>query len=388
MDYATEYHIGNVHHPRTAKATEAAPPIGRVRRVDATPQRRRRSKQRQTEIRTRGNAADGFLKCTFLPKLRVDETARACKKSEDTERDFYQSLSLLAKHYGIEPMQTRQFPQPYNMALAISDMEEKLKQQVLGFQRIGVVQENGKIFLLSEERHNTGTTLYYIPVLPLFKMLKDPKRKKAAQLLVSVCSYLYHITDIPYYRQECSYLFWMYEMHRDWVEQDEETEDTHVYLRELSKAGLIGDLVEQKLYNRMNLQWFGQRLDRFESGDAFDRDCLMVGRNALALYTDYPSASIFRNAPMHKQEPYDVDYADETIGMEKYISFISDTEGWLYECIQDSINTEFNEYGALEVPTICKRFDGSDITTVNLDFEFRLFALLDDLCTVLYNYER
>lgn len=73
--------------------------------------------------------------------------------------------------------------------------------------------------------------------------------------------------------------------------------------------------------------------------------------------------------------------------MEKYISFIADTKGWLYESLSDTINNEFNEYGAMEEPTISKRFDGSEIPTTNLDFENRLFALLDDLCTLLDDYK-
>src|SRR5690606_40118408 len=122
------------------------------------------------------------------------------------------------------------------------------------------------------ERYNTGTTLYYIPVVPLFQMLNDPKRKKSAQLLISVCSYLYHIADVPYYRQEDSYLYWMYEMHKDWVEQDDETEETEMYNREFTKAELIGDSIEQKLFNRINLKVFQQRLNAFKSLDTFDHD--------------------------------------------------------------------------------------------------------------------
>ena len=72
----------------------------------------------------------------------------------------------------------------------------------------------------------------------------------------------------------------------------------------------------------------------------------------------------------------------------KVYFFYIDTKGWLYESIADSINNEFNEYGAIAEPTISKRFDGKeDITKNNLDFENRLFALLDDICTLLYNYE-
>jgi hypothetical protein len=151
--------------------------------------------------------------------------------------------------------------------------------------------------LLSEEKYSTGTTLYYIPIEPIYQMLREPKHKQNAHLLLSVCSYLYHIADVPYYRQQGSYLYWLYEMHREWTEQDEDREDNERYVREFDKAELIGDCMEQKIFNPMNLTFFEKRLNTFESRDVFDRECLDVAQKAFALYSDYPNESIFRNAP-------------------------------------------------------------------------------------------
>ena len=381
MNYATKHHIGNNQYTRTETTTAIAPTVGRVRQLATKTKRCKPSAERQAEIRTNSNATNGILKCTFLPKLKTAQSVQACQK---TERDFHKSLSKLAEHYSIEPMQTKDFEFPYNITLAMWDMETKVKRTNINWDSFKLVQDSKKTYFTSEERYNTGTTLYYIPIIPLFKMLKDPKRKKTAQLLISVCSYLYHIADVPYYRQEDSYLYWQYEMHKDWVEQDEETES---YKRELRNAEYIGDKIEQKLFNRINLKVFEQRLNRFESVDTFDRECHKVSCNAFALFTEYPNASIFRNAPISEEDPYNDDYETEAIGMEKYISFISDTKGWLYESLKESINNEFNECGILEEPTICKSFDGSKIKTNNLDFENRLFALLDDLCTILDDYK-
>lgn len=385
MNYATQQNIGNNPYTRTAKATEVAPTVGRVRTMDAKTKRRRPSTKRQTEIRTDSNATNGFLKCTFLPKLKTAQSVQACKKSE---RDFYQSLSKLAEHYSIEPMPTQQdYGYPYNMVLAMWDMDTKMKRSLRNWDGFKLILDSKKTFLTSEERYDTGTTLFYIPIVPLFEMLHDKQRKHTAHLLTSVCSYLYHIARIPYYRQEDSYLYWLYETHKDWIDNDDETEETESYKNELRKAETIGDKIEQKLYNRINLTVFEQRLSRFKSRDTFDHECWKVACNAFALYTEYPTASIFRNAPMPEQDPYTDDCENEVIGMEKYISFIADTKGWLYESVKDSINNEFNECGVLEEPTISKAFDGKKISVGNLDFENRMFELLDDLSYLLNNYK-
>ena len=383
MNYATQHHIGNYQHTRTETTTAIAPTVGRVCQLDAKTKGCKPSAERQAEVRTDSNATNGILKCTFLPKLKTAKSVQACQK---TERDFHKSLSKLAEHHSIEPMQTQDFEFPYNIVLSMWDMETKVKRTNSNWDGFRLVKDSRKTYFISEERYNTGTTLYYIPVVPLFKMLKDPKRKKTAQLLLSVCSYLYHIAQIQYYRQEESYLYWLYEMMNDWVEQDEETEETESYKSELRNAEYIGDRIEQKLFNRTNLKVFEQRLNRFKSVDMFDKECWQVACNAFALCTEYPNATIFRNATLPEKDPYEDD-ENEIIGMEKYISFIADTRGWLYESLSDTINNEFNEYGAMEEPTISKRFDGSEIPTANLDFENRLFGLLNDLSGILYEYK-
>ncbi|HTO16532.1 MAG TPA: hypothetical protein VLZ83_12225 [Edaphocola sp.] len=383
MDYAQTYHIGGHHSTRKKATTAIVPTVGRVRQLDAKNQGCQRNSERQTEVCTNSHVTNGFLKTSFLPKLKESKTVHSCKRTAKTERDFYRSLSRLAEHYKIKPMQTDQFEHPYNMALAIWDMEEKLKQRVLNWSEIRLVQDGKRTYFISEEEYDTGATLYYVPIEPLYLMLHDPKRKRNAQLLMSVCSYLYHIVDIPYYRQEDNYLFWIYETHKDWIEEEEE--ETEMNKREFVKAEWIGDIIEQKLFNRINLKVFEKRLDSFKSRDGFDHECCQVAHKAFDLYTEYPQESIFRNVPFPEENPYDDEYG--TIEMEKYISFIADTEGWLYDTIANSINNELNEYGELQEPNICKCFDGSEITASNFDFEHRLFALLHDICDLLYNYK-
>ena len=386
MNYATDNDIGNSATVRAKKTKTGSRTARRVYGLDAETQGHQRGAERQTKVSACGNATDGFLNVSFLPRLQQSKTLQAVEDISKTESDFYASLDSLAEHYHIVPMPTRHFEYPYNMALAVWDLEEKLKKSVGNFSELRLLQDNHKTYLLSEEKYSTGTTLYYIPIEPIYQMLKAPKYKKNAQLLLSVCSYLYHIADVPYYRQQGSYLYWLYEMHREWTEEEQDREENERYIREFDKAEFIGDCMGQKFFSPMNLNFFEKRLNGFKSRDAFDKQCLDIGKKAFAIYTDYPNESIFRNAPMNNRDE-DEETENESIGMEKYISFISDTKGWLYESIEESINNEFNEYGTMDEPTILKCFDGSELTENSLDFESLLFALLDDMCALLYNYK-
>ena len=379
---ATKNNIGKNQSSRRKRTTTTALAIGRLRKVASKTQNSTRNTERPTEIRTDSNASNGFLKCRFLPKQEETPSVQDFKERLKIERDFYQSLSNFVRQYNIETMQTKDFGFPYNIALAMWDLEKKVEQVNEDWNSFKLIRNNRKILFVKEERYYTGTSLYYVPIVPLFQMLKDPKHKQNAQLLLSVCSYLYHIADVPYYRQQNSYMYWIYEMHEDWIEQgDEAEEDMQEFRREFKISKTIGDKIEKKLFNRKNLELFEQRLNRFESHTEFDHDCHKVASNAFSLYTEYPETSIFRNRPTPEQDPYNDD--NKAIGMDMYISFVADTKGCLYDNIEESINAEFNEYGSIEEPTIYTPINGTELSKADFNFENRFFTLMEDLYKIL-----
>ena len=379
---ATKNNIGKNQSSRRKRTTTTALAIGRLRKVASKTQNSERNTERPTEIRTDSNAYNGFLKCRFLPKQEETPTVQDCKERLKIERDFYQSLSNFARQYNIEPIQTKDFGFPYNIALAMWDLEKKVEQVNEDWNSFKLIRNNRKILFVKEERYYTGTSLYYVPIVPLFQMLKDPKHKQNAQLLLSVCSYLYHIADVPYYRQQNSYLYWIYEMHEDWIEQgDEAEEDMQEFRREFKISKTIGEKIEKKLFNRKNLELFEKRLTHFKSHTDFDQDCYKVASDAFALYTKYPETSIFRNQPTPEQDPYNDD--NKAIGMDMYISFVADTKGCLYDNIEESINAEFNEYGSIEEPTVYTPINGTELSKADFDFENRFFKLMEDLYKIL-----
>ncbi|MBS1666475.1 hypothetical protein [Chitinophaga defluvii] len=384
MEYAAQYYIGHHSNATKAKTKETVQTIKRVHSIDTTHKRCTRNRQRQTEVRAGANVANAFLKTTFLPKLEIIKSVQSPMEVEKIETDFYHSLFEVARHYnGFEPLDTRTFGYPYNLALSVWEVENHLKRNVRNWNSLRLVQDDkGKTFFISEEQYCTGATLYYIPVVPLYKMLRNKQERNAALLLLSVFAYLYHIADIPYYRQEDAYIYWQYEMITDWIEQDDET-DLDSRKEELKVAKWCGDKIEQKIFNRKSLNVFADRIKAFKPKNDFEHECLNVAKGFFTLYTDYPATSVFQNAKCVEDE---AEQEDEVIAMNKYISFIADANGWLYETLAESVNNEFNEYGTTEEPTVVKIFSGENITDCNLDFENRLFPLIDDLCYLLNNH--
>ena len=395
MKYATKNYIGKNKNFRKTKAKTTSPTVGRICRLDEAGQKHFGNSDRPTEISSDKSTTNGFLKTTFLPKLKENNVQKLLvlgeqnliqiqRENAKSERDFYQSLSQMAGHYRLNPMTTRHFGYPYNIALALDDIQKKLKNKVKDWEEIRLIEEKGKTYFTSEERYNTGAILYYIPIVPLYRLSKNPKRKQAVQLLQSVCSYLYHIVGVPYYRKQNSYLFWMYEMASEWITSDDENEETPIYLSEIKKAEQIGDFMEQKIYNHHNLIRFKEHLKNFKAKDSFDNDCFMLARKIFSLYQQYPSATIYQNLQsIIDTEEYE---SDTIVSIDKYVSFCSEAKGLLFQTLFETVYSELQECTTMLEPMVIKKFDGNSISNTNLDFENRLFPLIEELIYILNNF--
>ena len=171
----------------------------------------RRGAKGQAAIRPAGDAANGFLKVRFLPHL----AGQPAKPSPKDEEDFYRSFILLCDHYGIAASETHSLGYPYNKSVALWEAGRLLRAKQEDVQILECRDAAGNLVLQTEETYNTGSTLYYIPIVPLYRLMQDKRTKRAAQLLLSTCAYLYHIAGIPYYTNDSTYLYWQYDMIRE-----------------------------------------------------------------------------------------------------------------------------------------------------------------------------
>jgi hypothetical protein len=341
----------------------------------------RGDKKEQEQFCSARTLTNGFLKHSFLPLF---EQGKNLPDSIETEKGFFDSLAILIRIYNLEVMGVVDKSYPYNILLAHAQVQKELRKSQQDIELKILQDEDGKIKLATNHSYNTSNTLYYIPVLPLYRLLQNKKQKQTAELLLAVFAYLYHIAGIPYYRENNSYLFYQYECMEEWLiddfENEESEEDTRI-ISEFNQAIYYGDIMLRKIYNPYHLNCFQQRIDNYKPNNSFEKDCLRVAKNALALLREYPSDTIFRNTSNGEFE------REEGIIMaEQYISFIADSDGLLYENIARIINDEFNECSEIEEPTLLQIYDTeNELSNKILDFEYRLFPLINDLCTLLNN---
>lgn len=339
--------------------------------------RRAGNKKGQTTQRSVGTIADGFLKHQFL---QLYEAAVNTPEKRQVEQGFFKSLSSLSSLYGCEIMDVEDKPYPYNVLLAHWDISRKLEERLKA--DVAIVKDDaGKVCLSTTQTCYEGNTLYYIPVLPVYRLLKDRTRKRCGELLLSVFSYFYHVVQVPYYRDSYSCMDYQYDMLKEWILDDRESyqrDELNAQISEFDQAAYYGDDMHRKLFNRYNLDQFVHRVKQFKPSDEWEQECLRLAAIALDLFHEYPDRSIFSRV-----QRYD-EYCDgETISAEYYIHFVAESKGWLAEQVEQSVNSYLQECSRIEEPTITQLFNRKGIEKETLDFEHRFFSLLEDLCTLL-----
>ena len=303
---------------------------------------------------------------------------------QDVEIAYYSSLRLLTQSHGIEVNEHKDKAYPYNILLSYWESTRALNRQPIETTLHIVRDDSERVRVATKQVFEAGHTLYFVPVMPLFRLFLMQEQKRCAELLLSVFAYLYHEVQIPYHRDVSSYLFYQYDIHKDWLLDcagDYEREEFEANMSEIIKNEYVGDEMERKIHNRYQLAHFGERLSAFRPKTLFERDALRVATEAWELWQDYPDATVFRN--VSDIDPYE---CDEIASFDRYVSFVGDVDGWLYTNIERCISDELNEYGETQQPCKVQVFDDPEADkATGLEFEHRLFDLICELTTLLTN---
>jgi len=338
-------------------------------------------KERQAKPITSINASDGFMKNRFLPLLAPKNHGIA-KKGENS---LIQSLSLIGAKFHVEVMNTEGMEFPYNILAAHWDMQGKLRR-INGNLNLRIVQntESNAIYLAIYECVDTRRTLYYIPIVPIYLMLKTMHKRKCGQLLLMICANLYQKSLIPMYNRYC-YIQYFYESIEEyWQILFDEGEEIDIknMQSELRQARVIGDIMSGKMENIFLTDNYEDFISQIKVHNPYEQKCLKLTKEAIDIFKAFPDNSIFQHIACNGN-----DY-EEKGSPDTYISFVANTKGFLWEDLNRSINEELSNYGGVEEPEIISLFDKPLKGMLpTLDYERRIFRLIKKLSGLINEIE-
>jgi hypothetical protein len=339
---------------------------------------------KQTPAGAERFAADGFLKHRFLP---VYETSEELPQKEKVEPVYLKAVRNLTAYYKINAIDVRDYPYPYNILLSNWDISRQIETKGR-YREIRIEEtEDRKINLSVTESLNTGSTLYYIPLVPVFKALHlDGNR--CAPLLLSVCVYLYRQAGVCHFKEDESYIAYLYEIMDNWIEDDRESMDEADYKEQraiLDEVFFIGDEMKAFLNNEKELEQLQSKIQQFEPISPFDRDCLRLAKETLALWMEFPNANLYQNIGSYDNDEEEDDYySDGKIKVTDYISFIGETSSCVYDTMMEMLNNDFNERSGIQdfENTIVFNKPRRKFKDI-LAYEERVIGIITDLCDLI-----
>jgi hypothetical protein len=357
---------------------EATTAIRKLKRQVKPPARCKRGSAQSFTERTRRFDRNGFLKHRFLPFWQYGGNR------ERAEREFKNSLSNLCDYYGLPvPQVTGSFPQ--NIYQAQQTVIAELKAVDNKLSCIIAQDEKHIATLATVKRYDTGMTLYYIPVRPLWQWMQSGQGNGITELITGIFAYLEQVVKIPFYTQEASYLGYQYETLEQWVNDDQEDEPyREKQLDELYTLQNAGQKIYMQIIKAENLAQFESVVQGFHATEEWQQDWAMIAGQFLRLYQQYPNRSVFD----HIQSDLLYPQGEHRIYADQYISFYWSGNDCFQDCLFEMIDNHFQEIAFMDEPAHVTLFDHLPENSIpDFDFETRLFDLIDKLSQILNKYD-
>lgn len=336
---------------------------------------------KQTPACTAGVIADGFLKHRFLP---VYEISADLPEQQKVEAVYLKSVKHLTAYYKIETIDMHEYPYPYNVLLSHWDISRKMKTKGR-YREIRITETDDLTIQLSvTESVNTGNTLFYIPLVPLFKSLQR-ENNSCALFLMGVCVYLYRKAGVCHYKDDESYLCYIYDIMNNWIEDDRDSMDDIDYEKQraiLDEVFAVGDEVEKLLFDESYLIKLQSRLQEFRPDSQFEKACVTLAKETLAVWMEFPTSNLYQNITTDDED--DDYYNNGKIKVTDYISFIGETASCVYDSMMNMLNDDFNERSGIQdfEYTIVFNKPQSKYDDV-LAYEQRVIAIIEELCDLI-----
>jgi len=345
---------------------------------------RRRQAERYKE-RTAGHCRNGFLNHCFLPFYDLDG-----RQQRTDEEEFFGSLDRLCDHYQLEHPDVSAFAYPQNITEAHRTVAASLADIDKEANVIIARDESHSASLTVLHTYDTGNILYYIPVRPLWNLVKTANAAPMTDLLLSVYAYLYQAAGIPFYAMPGTYLYDEYDMLLQWVLEADDDDEEQKAIQEEQVEEM--DLLLGAGSDLLVLLQQPERLQNFEAHIVAYRNCPEwhaemegIATDCLFLYQNFPNRSIMDNIKPDLLGDDD----DYTIRAGNYISFYWSGYDGFYDMLLEMVNNEFQESSHKDEPMLVQVFDGSEVTApASLDYEKALFALLDRICLFFHDHQK
>lgn len=344
--------------------------------------RRRVSRRQSAQALSNQPPAPAFLTHRFLP-LAADHAV--LHRNKRVESEFFRSVDHLVTLYRLSVPKCVDLPYPLNIHAVFQQLKEQLKTSQPDLS-LAIVQTDKRITTVATVKAVAWQdTLYYIPLLPLFKLLRRKQARHVAPILVGIAAMIYQKLGIPMYTERNSYLADVYSILHQWVDdtEAERTEqETAQYYREFRRADAVGYHMQRKLRQPLRIIKLSRYVQEFKPVGPWQNRLRELAGDFLALGQKFPRRCFFRDIPTGIWEE---DMEDEDrIRKDNYLSFVYDNDGCLGEEMEDYVNTSLQDCPVVDEPVTVQYFnEPQPVELHDATYQKTCLFLLNEFCHLL-----
>ncbi|MBO9681957.1 MAG: hypothetical protein J7502_04710 [Flavisolibacter sp.] len=353
------------------------------RQIEQHPGRKRRS-GRSTPKCARGFDPNGFLKMAFLPLYKSPVHGIT-----NTEKQFFQSAKAVCREYGWRMPKRPHLPFPHNIASSYERISDQISEA--GLTSILAHDDNNETCIVTVEEYNTKFDLYFIPLRPIYNILKDDKNKNIRPAVLEISRYLCHNAGFAGLING-SFAWNEYERLEEWAGEQldnlEEGEDEDCWHEQIIAVKQVQTFASS-IYPDMNVPFSSKRIKsaigKIEIEEQSPMELKTICNGFIELAEKFPQHSLYTNIPSEYFDRYDY---YELVRLEQWACFFWSDNHFLFEHFMECVEADLQEKPTKEVPLKIRVFNAAnEIPVTSFDFEDQLLDLVHQFTCFLNDYD-
>lgn len=295
-----------------------------------------------------------FLTYRFLP-LATDHPVLS--RHRRVQHEFFRSVDNLTRLYQLVVPEVADLPYPLNIHAAFVQLKQQLERARPALS-LAIVQTNGGIITLATAKVvDVQGCLYYLPLRPIFRMLRRKKARQVAPILLGIAAYVRQKMGIPSFSDWGSYMANVHGILEQWVDDmdgERDEKEAAEYYREFRRAERLGYYTQRKLRQPARLTKLPFYLQTFEPVGEWQGRLKQLASDVLHLHHDYPDRCLFEEIPTGflNEEARE----EDRITKDQYLSFVYDHYSWLGQEVNDYVETSLQECAIVDAPVTMQYF--------------------------------
>jgi hypothetical protein len=336
------------------------------------------------ETQSGRNAPPAFLRHRYTPAFVPDDDRLYDQRR--VQREYFRSARHLADLYTLQVPDVQSIPYPLNIYQSYLGLEKQLAEKTTDLSLAIVQGADGWISLATAEPAGMRYTLYYFPIHPAYRLMRKPGTKAINPIIMEMLRYLFHRFNLPYYRDEGTYLHDTYLSIDDYLirtgDRFEEPADDRRYAIERKKLERIGDFMRKSLSKPFDVSRLSRTLSALQPTTISEDRLAALGRSVLRLEEVYPDRCLFDDIPSRLFDPN----IEERITKYHYLSFCYDLSDWWWDLMQGFIDPEIQECGAVDYPAAYQVFREPQRSQYHdSTYTDTAFGLIEDFLDIINN---